>query len=118
MDINGTWRPVSAKLSGSEFDGSALQSLELTIKDDNYTADVDGRTESGKIKLDTGTIPISIDIVATDGPNVGKVVQAILRLTEEERLMVCYSLQKGMRPAKFASTAENKYFLVIYQKGK
>jgi len=118
MNLNGTWRPVSIKLSGSEYDASTLQSMELTIADDNFTSDANGQTEKGKIKINQGAHPMSIDIIATDGPNVGKVVQAILRLSEEERLMICYSLQNGIRPTEFASTAENKYFLVIYQKGK
>lgn len=118
MNLNGTWRPVSTKLGGSEFDDAALQSIELTIQDDNFSTDISGQAERGKIKLNPGTSPMSLDIVATEGPNVGKVVQAIFRLADENRLMICYSLQKGVRPTEFVSTPENKYFLVVYQKGK
>lgn len=115
MNLNGIWHPVSTKLSGAEFEASALQSMELTIKDDDFTTEVGSQTEKGKLKINPGTSPMSLDIVSTEGPNVGKVIQAIFRLSDD-LLTICYSLQKGVRPVDFTSTSENKYFLVVYKK--
>lgn len=117
MSINGTWRPIGTKLNGVEFDSAMLQEIELTIHNDDFSSVVGGVSDKGKLKVDEAKNPMTMDIVSTEGPNVGKVIPAIYKLNNDT-LTICYNLQRGVRPADFTSTSENKYFLVVYKKEK
>jgi uncharacterized protein (TIGR03067 family) len=116
--MQGTWRPVAAKLGGSELPDEVRKTIKLVVTDGKYAVTV-GRegTDEGTIKLDPAQKPRAMDIVGTKGPNKGKTIPAIYELTDGT-LRICYDLGGKARPTEFQSKPETQLFLVTYERAK
>jgi uncharacterized protein (TIGR03067 family) len=115
VNISGTWKPVSAKLNGVEFEDDALKTMELMIDGNLYSTVIDGQSDTGNIMLDPTQTPKAMNVIATEGPNKGRTFQTIYERTKDQ-LTICYDLSGNERPHDFTSTPDNGFFLVVYQK--
>ena len=94
-----------------------LKTIKLTIKGNEYTADVGGKVDKGTLKIDASKKPKTMDIVGTDGPNQGKTFPAIYELSKDT-VKICYDLSGKERPKDFKAEEGSKLFLVVYQREK
>jgi uncharacterized protein (TIGR03067 family) len=117
MDVEGTWKPLSAELAGKAFPEEVLKSMKLIIKGENYTAEVGEGKDEGTVKLDPTKSPKAMDIKGTKGPNEGKTFLVIYELKGDD-LKVCYDLSGESRPSEFATKPDTKLFLVSYRREK
>lgn len=115
--IEGTWIPASAELSGAPFPEQILKTMKLVLTEKTYTVFVGSVSDIGAITLHPGGEPKSMDIHGTEGPNMGKTFLAIYELTGDT-LKICYDLSEKSRPQGFGTAPNTKLFLVHYVKSK
>ena len=113
--LEGTWIPASGELGGDPFPKAVLQKMKLTLSGNKYVVMVGDTKDAGTVKVDPGKKPKTIDITGTEGPNKGKVIQAIYEKTGDT-LRVCYELQGKNRPSEFSTERGTTRFLVTYKK--
>jgi uncharacterized protein (TIGR03067 family) len=112
--IEGIWVPISAELNGRPFPDEILKTIQLSIKGNDYVVNVGGVVDHGYIILDTTKIPMTMDIVGTEGPNKGKTIPAIYKV-ENRLLIICYDLDGHNRPVEFKSKPQSQLFLATYK---
>lgn len=116
-DMDGTWLPAEGALAGTKVGDELLKGTTLKIKSGTYEVLVAGQKDAGKLMLDSGKKPKTMDIKGEDGPNKGKTFLAIYELTGDT-LKISYDLSGTKRPTGFESTQENKWFVVTYKRMK
>lgn len=117
--LAGTWTCVSGVNDGKPLADETTQKLHLTLtKGGGY------KTERGKqvlfdsmYKIDPGKQPKQIDLVGTEGENIGKTAQGIY-LLEGDTLKVCYTMPGAERPKDFESKAGSAATLVVWKRVK
>lgn len=115
--FDGTWTIVTAELGGMKLPEEFSKNVKLVMKGNEYTVTANGITEKGTVKTDKTAKPITVDILAADGPNKGKTILAICEVNGDT-MKACYDLEGKMRPKEFASKADTQLFLVTYKKEK
>lgn len=117
MKLDGTWNAVEAQLGGQHIDEQYIRAIILTVQNENYESVFGGKVDKGTIKYSPYSIPMAIDIVGTEGPNMGRMVKAIYK-SSGGYLFVCYNITEGDRPKTFISTPENQFYLVRYKRAQ
>jgi len=113
--IQGTWLMVKAELNGQAMKDDSLK--KITLKLDGGKCEVTAESvDKGTYTLDPAAKPKILDIIDTEGPNVGRKIPAIYEL-QGDTLRVCYGLG-GTRPTEFKSLGGTQTFLVTYQRKK
>jgi len=107
----GRWTPVTAQLSGQDYPASNFQGATLVLTASTY----DFGGDQGTVSVNATTAPAQMDIHGTVGPNAGRTILAIYRLTTDQ-LTICYNLSAGPRPSDFVSPAGSMVLLVHYQR--
>jgi len=115
--LQGAWAPVKAELGGQPMPEVVLKTISLKLGDGTYAVLVGDKPDNGVFKVDSSTMPKSMDVTGTDGPNKGKTFPAIYEL-EGETLRICYDLSGVKRPTEFKTVAGTKLYLVTYQRRK
>ncbi len=115
MSLNGTWKALEAELGGNAVPSQIISATTLVIEDSRYTARVSGVTDKGTISLNTDLVPHAMDITGTDGPNKGKTIKAIYKVTGTE-LVVCYNLAGDEYPERFSTVRHPQLFMVRYKR--
>jgi uncharacterized protein (TIGR03067 family) len=116
-DIQGTWLPVKAELSGKPMKEEIFKKI-VSLKLDNGKYEVTAESlDKGTYTMDAAAKPKVIDITGTEGPNVGKKIPAIYEL-QGDTLRICYNLGGDTHPTEFKSPTGTKIFLVTYQRKK
>jgi uncharacterized protein (TIGR03067 family) len=113
--IRGTWNPLSAELAGQPFPQQVLNTIQLILTEDRYTAVVAGAKDVGNLTLHSNQQPKALDILGTEGPNKGRTILAIFELAGDS-LKICYDLEGKTRPAEFKTNPGTKQFLVHYKR--
>ena len=116
-ELIGKWQLTKGVVAGSPLPETMVKNIKLELADGIYTLGGAESPDKGTWKLLTGTKPLGMDIQGTDGPNKGRKIPAIVRLTGD-KLTVCYDLQGKSRPAKFESKKETMLFLAEYKRLK
>jgi uncharacterized protein (TIGR03067 family) len=116
-DLNGTWIAREATNRGRKVEKDFFQGAKLVFKDGKYSATLGEVTEEGTFKVDRSAKPNALDFLPASGRARGQVQLAIFEL-DGDTLKVCYNPGGTVRPKEFGSTAENKYFQVVYQRSK
>lgn len=116
-EIDGTWIPSSATLSGKEFPEEIRKSIRLVVKDGKYNATVGKNEDRGSVRIDPTAKPKTLDITSADGPTKGMTILCIYERVGD-RLTVCYDLSGKNRPTEFVSTPGTPRFLVTYIRQK
>jgi uncharacterized protein (TIGR03067 family) len=115
----GTWACASGVNDGKALGEETVQKVRLTLtKDGGY------KTERGKqvlfdstYKIDASKRPKHIDLIGTEGENVGKAAQGIYVL-EGDTLKICYTMPGKERPKEFESTPGSGATLVVWKRLK
>lgn len=99
FDLNGSWVPVAADISGRALDVAEMRVARFIIEYASYRiVDRDERTvDEGELRLDETAMPCALDLVGIDGPHAGRCLYAIIE-QDGERLRICYDLERGERP--------------------
>jgi uncharacterized protein (TIGR03067 family) len=115
--IQGIWLPSMAELAGHPLPEEVRKTIKLTIKGNEYTVTIGKNIDQGTIKLDSSKELKQLDVIGTKGPNKGKTILAIYKLTED-CWTICYDLSGNGRPTEFHTTVGSHMFLVTYRKEK
>jgi uncharacterized protein (TIGR03067 family) len=115
-EIQGTWLPVQAQLSGKPMKEEVLKIITLKLDNGKYEVTAEN-VDKGTYTMDPAAKPGTIDITGTEGPNVGKKIPAIYEL-HGDTLRICYDLAGGTRPTAFQSASGTQHFLVTYKRKK
>ncbi len=115
MELDGSWIAISAELGGKKIPSGLLSSISFSISKDTYIARLAGATDKGKLSINPDLIPHTMDIIGLDGPNKGKTIRAIYRMTGKH-LEMCLALEGGDYPEKFTSPPDQQFFLVQYRR--
>ena len=115
-NIQGSWLPVKAELGGGPMKDEVLKKITLKLESGKYEVSAEN-VDKGTYMLDTAAKPKTIDIIGTEGPNVGKKIPAIYEL-DGDTLRICYGLGSSLRPTEFKSPSGTQVFLVTYKRKK
>jgi len=116
-EVQGSWKPVEAVLEGQPMPETVVTSIRLKLEEGNYEVFVGDQADRGTYTLDGTSMPKSITIVGTVGPNAGRTFPAIYKL-HGDTLRICYDLSGTQRPTEFRSTAGTKLYLVTYLRNR
>jgi len=114
-NLDGTWVPVSAEVSGRELPVAELRVARFVIESETYRI-VDRRSivvDCGELRLDGAAVPCALDIIGVEGPNAGKRMQAIIEL-DGDRLCICYDLECERRPQTMQPSGDQLLLLITY----
>ncbi len=113
-DLAGTWLFSALESNGSAVNDDNILSAEMEIRGDTYTFHAGDNTAKGTVKLDASHTPAWLDLVETEGQNVGNTVAGIAERAGAGWRYAA-SLGGGSRPEKFSSEGED-VFLAVYKK--
>jgi len=115
LNLDGTWVPVAAEVSGRQLPVGQLRVAQLVIERDSYRIVDRGANvvDRGELRLDEAAVPCGLDIIGLEGPHAGKRMRAIIEL-DGDRLCVCYDLEREQRPLTMRATADQLLLLITY----
>lgn len=96
---------------------AVIKIISLKMTDGKYAVLVGEAPDNGTYTLDAATVPKSITVTGTAGPNQGRTFPAIYEL-EGDTLRICYDLSGAKRPTEFKSVAGTKLYLGTYNRGE
>ena len=115
LNLDGTWVPIAANVSGQRLSVAQLRVAQLIIESETYRI-VDRRAQvvdCGELKLDEAAVPCALDIIGLAGPNAGKRMRAIIEL-DGDRLCVCYDLEQEQRPRAMRPLGDQLLLSITY----
>lgn len=113
--VAGVWVVEKAEQGGKDIT-PALKRFVLTLKDDTYDLDDQGKHDKGTMKLDGAKTPKWMDLSGGEGsPHKGKTIPCIYEL-KDGKLTVCYGLDYKTRPSAFKTEMGSKQMLATYKK--
>jgi uncharacterized protein (TIGR03067 family) len=117
--LQGAWRVVGSESNGEKVPADDLKDLFLLFGGDSIFVRESGKTsEKFSFLLDPTKKPKQIDLAFTDGPNKGRIDQAIYRL-DGDKLFICIQQNKDSpRPRDFVTAPKSHLSLVILQRSK
>ena len=111
--LQGNWKPAAAELAGRPMAGEVLQTISLKLDQGKYEVFVGEHPDRGTYTIDAATLPKSMTVTGTEGPNQGRTFPAIYELNGDT-LRICYDLSGVKRPTEFKSLTGTKLYLVTY----
>jgi uncharacterized protein (TIGR03067 family) len=115
--VQGNWKPVRAELGGQLMAEDVLKTITLELENGHYEVFVGEHPDRGTYTLDSSTLPKSITVTGTEGPNQGRTFPAIYEL-KGDTLRICYDLSGAKRPTEFKTVAGTKLYFVTYHREK
>jgi len=110
--LQGAWAPDSAELGGGPLPVASFAGAILHLTDTTY----DFGNDTGTVKLLAPGTPAMMDVLGRAGPNAGRTIPAIYRLTDTT-LTIAYQLaQGGARPAAFTTAKGTQELVVRYRR--
>jgi uncharacterized protein (TIGR03067 family) len=107
-DLQGTWQAVDLEANGGKQPDDQIKELQIVFKGDQvFTVKPEGDGRKVKFKLDSSKTPKTIDLIAIDESDKGKIATGIYSL-ENGRLRLCVNLfgkDTTKRPAEFKTQA-------------
>ena len=102
-ELQGTWQTVELEANGEKKSPEETQELKIVIKKDElWVVKPTGTDPKVKFKVDSQKSPKTIDLIAQEGEDKGKVSPGIYAL-EKGRLRLCINIfgDVSYRPAEF-----------------
>ena len=116
--IQGGWKMVLGFINGEELPADQVRTGELTIEDAQYSVKLGAAASNSTIKIDSSKSPKQIDFTYSDGPQNGKTVKGIYKLTGDD-LAICRGVTEiEARPTEFAAPNNSGLLLVIWKRSK
>lgn len=122
--LQGTWVMAAKEFMGKKATEDEIKKLgtRAVIKENTITISTLDAGEyvvvsESTFKLDPATKPKSMDIAVTSGPSKGKTGLAIYEL-DGDTLKVCYAIDEGKRPTRFAGPPDSEWIFVVYKREK
>lgn len=116
--LNGSWKPVSGEFGGQPLPEEAIKAMTLKIEDGSkYAVETGGIVDSGKLTFDSAQSPMHITIIGEEGPNKGRTIVAIFKLSDD-RLTICYNIGEDDRPTEFKTPANSQVLLIEYERAR
>jgi uncharacterized protein (TIGR03067 family) len=114
-ELDGTWVPVAAKVSGQALVVGELRVARLVLDRGAYEIvdRTDNIVDSGDFRIDRDVRPPAMDIVGVSGPYAGRTMRAIFEL-EGDRLTVCYDLETAERPQNMQPQEDQLLLSITY----
>jgi uncharacterized protein (TIGR03067 family) len=114
-ELDGTWVPLAADVSGRALDVTGLRVSRLIILQETYRIvdRTDHVLDSGELLLGEPGIPRTLDIIGMEGPYAGRRMHAIIEV-EGDRLCVCYDLENGERPLAMQAAQDQLLLSITY----
>ena len=114
-ELDGTWVPIAADVSGQELAVRELRVARLVLDRGGY--EIVDRAEHvvdrGDYRIDRDSVPQALDIVGVSGPNAGRTMLAIFEL-DGDRLKVCYDLESAQRPHAMQALEDQLLLTITY----
>jgi uncharacterized protein (TIGR03067 family) len=116
-ELEGSWQAVSYALDGQKASDQDMKKIKLVF-------DVTGKTSAlneGKVfiasttKIDPAKVPMTIDIVYTEGDLKGKTSLGIYKI-EDDLLTICRAAPDKARPTEFSSVPGSGNTLMAYKR--
>lgn len=113
--LQGVWLAKSASMAGKAVPSEIVQQLRLEIRGRGYVVMTSAGPDEGQLEIDDQANPKRMKIIGQRGPNKDRVVLAVYEV-QGNRLKISYLMRGNDYPADFTSTAENKHFVVEYER--
>jgi len=110
-DLDGWWVATAGKLGGVRLPKEALVDLTLRLRNGTFRFG----TDEGRTVINRHVQPQTLDIIPTRGPHRGRVVPAIIEITDSS-LRICCDLSGTCRPHDFKAPAGTRRFLAKYRR--
>lgn len=117
-DLAGQWTLIASEKAGAKSDTQQPPYVfEATGTEFRLPAPDGGEGFVMSYKIDTDSTPAQVDMEITAGPAVGGKAMGIIEL-KNGRLSLCYDPSGEKRPEKFATSAEDGFFLFRSERAK
>jgi uncharacterized protein (TIGR03067 family) len=119
LDLDGTWVPIAAEVSGRQLPVAELRVARFVIESDTYRI-LDHRSnvvDCGALRMDGSTVPCALDIIGLAGPNAGRRMRAIIEF-DGNRLCICYDLECERRPETMRAAGDQLLLLITYARAR
>lgn len=114
--IQGTWQILRAELGGQPMPAEAAEQVEMEFDADTYTVRFgDEETDHGTYLLAPGPERATVHLTGTRGVNTGRTIPGILQVAGD-RLRICYALEGGRPPERFAAPPGRLVYLATYRR--
>jgi uncharacterized protein (TIGR03067 family) len=115
----GTWRVVCLEVNGNKAPEEDAKKITVINKADGaWILQVDGeKITEGTSEIDPTQKPKTIDFMATEGEQKGKIVLGIYELGDDTRKL-CYAPPGKERPTEFSAPAGSERVLVVFKREK
>lgn len=115
--LDGEWTLSSGEVNGKVLSEKQLEGGKLTIKGDQYSVTVDGKTSKGVQKLDAKPKLKTIDIKDSSGPNKDKPYEGIYEIKGDE-FRVVFAATGKPRPSKFSTSPDSGHWMHVWKRAK
>jgi uncharacterized protein (TIGR03067 family) len=115
----GSWRVVSLEINGNSAAEEDAKKLTVINKaDGTWILQSNGeKITEGTSEIDPTQKPKTIDFMATEGDQKGKIVLGIYELSDDTRKL-CYAPPGKDRPSEFSAPAGSGHTLVVFKREK
>jgi uncharacterized protein (TIGR03067 family) len=115
LDLDGTWVPIAAEVSGHQLVVAELRVARFVIESETYQILDRGSNvvDCGELRFNAAAGPSALDIIGLEGPNAGRCLRAIVEF-DGDRLCICYDLERSCRPETMRASGDQLLLLITY----
>jgi uncharacterized protein (TIGR03067 family) len=119
LDLDGTWVPIAAEVSGRQLPVAELRVARFVIESETYRIVDRGSNivDRGALRMDQAAVPCALDIIGLEGPNAGRCMRAIIEF-DGDRLCICYDLEHSSRPETMRASGDQLLLLITYTRAR
>jgi len=114
--LQGNWNIVNLEMEGQKM---PAMGAKIAVNGDRFKTTGMGPTYEGKIEVNTGTNPKTINLVFDSGPEAGNTALGIFDFEDDDTWKLCLTTQGSNRPKVFAAHPGTGHaFEVLKREGK
>jgi uncharacterized protein (TIGR03067 family) len=100
--LQGTWKMITLEVEGQKVPSLFLAGSKIVVKGSDFIANGMGATYEGKLEVDTGQVPRTLNMIFTAGPEKGNSSLGIYEL-DDNNWKICLTIRGSSRPTAFAT---------------